>query len=92
MKNCATCQLNYPDAANYCSVCGKALVAAEPVPGNHRQTLPTAKKGNWKLFWLTLGGSLLLTWVMVVVFDLPVFILGAFLPLFWLGSSKNRQD
>jgi hypothetical protein len=44
--------------------------------------------GNWYLFWITLGGSLVLSWLLMTVFHLPVFILGAVLPLVWFSRKK----
>ena len=84
MKICEQCRQAYPDSANYCMACGRLLV-----PADEEQPQPGGKSGgNWNLFWLTLGGSLLLSWVLIAVFHLPVFILGAVLPLLWF--SKNR--
>lgn len=83
MKRCGNCGIDYPDDANYCVNCGRQL-----------QRLPAAPRGKrvgggWNIFLLTLFGSLLLSWVLITVFHLPVFILGAFLPLFWLRGRKR---
>ncbi len=43
---------------------------------------------NSNIFLLTLGGSLLLSWLMIAVFNLPVFFLAAFLPLLWSTWKK----
>lgn len=79
MKICEQCQQSYPDDARYCMACGKILTLVEEQQGQ-----PAGNKGgNWQLFWLTLGGSLALSWLLIAVFHLPVFILGAILPLVW---------
>ena len=83
MKKCEQCGQTFPDHANYCMTCGKSLATVHEQPGridaeNHR---------GWKVFWLTLGGSLLLSWLLVAVLHLPVFIIGAFLPLIWYSRK-----
>ena len=84
MKICETCQATYADDANFCVTCGEALVKEVEVPGRKNK-----KTEQWQLFWLTLGGSLLLSWTLIVVFHLPVFILGAVLPLIWWRSKSS---
>ncbi len=86
MKICKQCQQNYPDHANYCSHCGKQLELIgkeQPEQIDRNKTV-----GTWSLFWLTLGGSLFLSWLLIAIFHLPVFILGLFLPLLWFSSKK----
>lgn len=80
MKECDFCHRRNPEEARYCMECGRRL----PEP-------PAAEKPRWKFnlggggrpFLLTLGGSLLLSFVLIAVFKLPIFILAAFLPLLW---------
>ena len=86
MKICEPCQQTYPNAANYCTVCGRQLT----VLAENNEAREGKSRGNWTLFWLTLGGSLLLSWVLMTVFNLPVFILGAILPLFWIAGNKKK--
>ncbi len=86
MKICKQCQQNFPDHANYCLHCGNPLELIDKEQS--AQMSPNKIFGSWKLFWFSLGGSLLLSWILVVVFHLPVFILGAFLPLLWFSSKK----
>jgi len=84
MKTCKQCGHANPWQAKYCMYCGTKLADetfGEPV-NNHQG------RANCNLFWLTLGGSLLLTWIMVVVFHLPIFFLGALLPLIWFSRKK----
>lgn len=38
--------------------------------------------------FLTLALSLLISYVLMTVFHLPIFFLGAVLPLFWLGRRR----
>jgi len=86
MKICKQCQQNYPDHSNYCLYCGKPLELADKEQPAQMDMNKFA--GSWKLFWFTLGGSLLLSWVLMAVFHLPVFILGVFLPLLWFCRKK----
>ena len=46
--------------------------------------------GTCNLFWFTLAGSLLLSWLLAAVFHLPVFILGAIVPLFWFHKTRDK--
>ena len=64
-------------------VCGRELVTAPP----ERDTGGRRNARGWQVFWLTLGGSLVLTWLLVAVLHLPVFIIGAFLPLLWYSRK-----
>lgn len=84
MKICEWCSSQNPDGANYCMRCGHELAA---VGQNHGDD-SGGPGANWPLFWLTLGGSLVLSWLLMVVFHLPVFILGAILPLVWFSRKK----
>lgn len=86
MKICKQCQQNYPDHAKYCSQCGKKLELIGEEQADKIERNKTTS--SWKLFWLTLGGSLLLSWLLMAVFHLPVFILGVFLPLLWYSSKQ----
>lgn len=85
MKICESCRVTYACDAYYCMTCGKPLVQAfeEPVE-RHR------KGRGWNLFWISLCVSLMLSWVLIAVFHLPVFILGAILPLFWWASQSDK--
>ena len=83
MKICQQCQQTYPDHANYCITCGSALVTAPEKHGNN----PAENGKGWNIFWLSLVGSLVLTWLLVAVFHLPIFIIGAFLPLLWFSRK-----
>lgn len=83
MKFCEQCQLDYPDQARYCMQCGRELA---PAP-EKRQSGERHAAGDWRVFWLTLGGSLALSWLLIAVFHLPVFIIGAFLPLLWYSRK-----
>lgn len=83
MKRCTRCGIDYQDTANYCVNCGSALSARSPARGREQ------RKAGFDVFFLTLAGSLLLSWVLIAVFNLPIFILGAFLPLFWM---RGRRD
>lgn len=82
MKICLQCQQTFPDHANYCISCGRALSSA---PEDPMKTGANDKR--WVLFWLTLSGSLVLSWLLVAILHLPVFIIGAFLPLLWFSRK-----
>ena len=87
MKICSKCNLYYENEARYCTQCGARLQLADDL----EESLKAQKSsfsGNYNLFFLTLGGSLLLTWLLVVVFHLPVFIIGTVLPLLWFSRKK----
>ena len=84
MKICEQCRARYPDEANYCMTCGRQLVQME----RDREPEKRFSEG-WNLFFLTLAASLVLSWVFIAVLGLPIFILGAILPLFWFTRKKN---
>ncbi len=63
--------------------CGSALVSAPSGQGGRERR----NVRGWQVFWLTLGGSLVLSWLLVAVLHLPVFIIGAFLPLLWYSRK-----
>lgn len=83
MKFCERCRQEYPEHARYCMNCGDSLVAAPAAQESRYRT--TA--GGRQVFWLTLGGSLVLSWLLIAVLLLPVFIIGAFLPLLWYSRK-----
>jgi len=63
--------------------CGSALVSAPSGQGGRERRNVRGRQ----VFWLTLGGSLVLSWLLVAVLHLPVFIIGAFLPLLWYSRK-----
>lgn len=83
MKFCEQCQQSWPEHARYCMNCGRALVSA--TSGHDDRERRNAR--GWQMFWLTLGGSLVLSWLLVALLHLPVFIIGAFLPLLWYSRK-----
>ena len=84
MIPCPACRQANPDDARYCMRCGQALEAAAP---RQRPGLRFDRRGS-RLFLMTVAGSLLLSFILIFVFRLPIFILAGFLPFLW---SYGRQ-
>ena len=83
MMNCSRCSALLPVGANFCSACG-APVAASPLQSPEGKLRPRID-----VFFLSLLGTLGLTAILTLVFHLPIFILGAFLPFFWRRGSRG---
>jgi len=77
MKACANCGTLNPDAARFCMRCGQAL------PEHLQPTDEKPRAGGLGTFGLSIAGSLLLSFVLIYVFKLPIFLLFGFLPLLW---------
>ena len=93
MAKCNRCQRTNPDEAKFCMSCGNRLTAQHSTDADVRKpgldgNKSAGQDGNWQLFWITLIGSLLISWLLFAVFHLPIFILGAILPLFWFSRKK----
>jgi hypothetical protein len=82
MKRCDHCFSNNPDIARFCMQCGKAL------PEHEESVQPDVKPGGVSMFVLSLTGSVLVSLVLVFVFNLPIFFLAGFLPLLWVNRKK----
>ena len=85
MKICPRCQTVYPPEARYCVQCG-SLLEYRQEGGNGGFKAPGNSGIN--IFLLTLAGSLVLSCLLIAVFKLPIFILGAILPLLWFSRRK----
>ena len=76
MKACERCKAANPDTAHYCMQCGQPLVFTviddEP-----------ASRAGFGTLALSLLASLALSFVLMFVFRLPVFLVFGFLPLLW---------
>ena len=83
---CPACRQANPDTARYCMSCGQRLEGRPP--GERRPGLRFDWRGS-RLFLLTLTGSLLLSFVLIVVFRLPIFILAGFLPFLWTYKRQR---
>lgn len=46
------------------------------------------KAGGMSVFALSLAGSIAISLVLMLVFDIPIFFLAGFLPLLWLRRKK----
>ena len=86
MKTCQICSTPNPDPARYCMSCGSRLEEENDQPQSSGLRF---SPGGSQVFLLTLVGSLLLSFVLIAVFNLPIFVLGAFLPLLWT-RRKSR--
>lgn len=84
MKTCQHCDRRNPDAAIYCMACGR-LLAQKPDPAPKDGIQP----GGMSLFTLSILGSLVLSLILIFVFRLPIFILGAFLPFMFRWPRKR---
>jgi hypothetical protein len=91
MMFCQSCGETLVEGSRFCHQCGqKAPVTerfSEPPPPEGLSAKPRL---DW--FLLTLLGSLGLTLILTLVFHLPIFILGAFLPFFWQVRGKHPPD
>ena len=76
MKICSSCTTANPDAAHYCMRCGQALPDAADAPAQPRRS-------GWSVLAMSVAGSLLVSFILIYVFRLPVFLLFGFLPLLW---------
>lgn len=80
MMICPRCAHRNPDDARFCMNCGEPL--GQPRGGvseqAHRGTI-----GGFSAFGLSLAASLLLSFVLMYVLKLPIFLLFGFLPLLW---------
>ena len=83
---CPNCGALVQDRANYCPNCGMALATRPFQPESGRQKL----RPRLDILLLSIVLSLGLTFILTVVFDLPIFIFGAFLPFFWIGWKQRR--
>ncbi len=78
---CPACRQANPEEARYCMQCATPL---EQTPKGTGELRP-----RMNIFAFSLIGSLVLTLILSMVFGLPVFILGAFLPFFWLRRKRS---
>ena len=78
---CPACRQPNPENARYCMQCGTPLERPAPETGQLKPRLD--------IFALSLLGSLILTVILSVILGWPVFILGAFLPFFWLRRKRS---
>ncbi|MES2624694.1 MAG: zinc ribbon domain-containing protein [Pseudomonadota bacterium] len=83
MNYCNACASANPPDANFCMKCGRPLQ-------QEQEDIPPAKSrtGGLTTFALSIAGSVLLSFVLMFVFGLPVFILAGFLPLLWFNRKK----
>lgn len=70
------------ESARFCQHCGASVATVDPEP---TESLSRSLRLN-VLGW-TLGGTFLLSFILTVVFQWPVLILGAFLP--FLGRRRR---
>jgi hypothetical protein len=80
---CPNCSVQSPENARFCPQCGMLLeqppALSSPAPG------PMA---GWTTLLMTLGLSLLVSFILTAVFNLPIFFLGTVLPFFWLRRGR----
>lgn len=82
---CLHCSALAPKDAHFCPQCGHRLVWPQ-----HAFKSSAGSGRGWGTFFLTLLLSVGLSLVLTVAFHLPIFILGAALPLMWIGRPKLR--
>ena len=80
MIACARCGEPNPDTARYCMNCGQGL---SPPRSTVDSEPPRRSAAGFGVFGLSLAASLLLSFVLMYVLKLPVFLLFGFLPLLW---------
>jgi len=81
---CPQCSAPVPKDARFCPQCGCLLVSFQ-----HDTDSPGHASRGWSRFFMSLGLSLGLTAMLTLVFHLPIFILGAFLPWFWISKKQG---
>lgn len=87
MKPCPTCDsLNLPDA-RYCAQCGRPFPVEPPPAVVMEEPKRRFSFGMGGFFW-SVALSLAITAVLTLVFNLPIFIFGAFLPFFFRPRSQ----
>jgi hypothetical protein len=64
--------------------CGEPMLQKQDVSDDKPFTL-----AGINLFMLSILGSLALSMLLIFMFRLPVFILAAFLPLFWFRKNSG---
>jgi hypothetical protein len=83
--HCPHCSANTPKDAQFCPQCGNRFVSSRPLV----TPLAPSHQG-WSTLVFSLGLSIGLSLLLTLVFHLPIFILGAVLPLFWMGRRGLR--
>lgn len=81
---CPNCSAEVPMNARFCPQCGFMLVVHEPSPEKSGFF-----SGEWTPFFMSLALSLALSYILIMVFHLPIFLLGGVLPFFWLGRRRK---
>jgi hypothetical protein len=89
---CPHCLKTLPETDNnnpiqYCPFCGEKFPPSLAQAVTEGDIIPTARN-SMTLFIGTLFLTLALTWLLNTVFHLPIFIAGAFLPLFFWPRKK----
>lgn len=79
---CSNCGEPVMAGDRYCRKCGEPIPEPEQEPDTRRFQTQVIRP-RLDVFFLSLLGSLGLSLVLMMVFHLPIFILGAFLPFFW---------
>lgn len=85
---CQQCGETLIAGSRFCHHCGKeiqVMAEEEKLPQPATQAQP-----RLGVFLLTLAGSVGLTLILTLVFHMPIFILGAFLPFFWQRKGPGR--
>jgi hypothetical protein len=82
---CTGCGARLIDQARFCHLCGAPVARVDPDP---KESLPGSTRLE-VLGWSLLGGTLLVSLILMFVFQWPVFILGALLPFF--GWRRRRR-
>lgn len=80
MKSCTRCAARNPDDARFCMQCGLALPWGNTYDADEK---PRTTIGGFSMFGLSVAASLLLSFVLMFVLKLPIFLLFGFLPLLW---------
>jgi hypothetical protein len=73
----------FTENARFCPQCGSLLNRPDAF-----ETEPSVQGTGWDRFFLMLVGSIGVSVLLTMVFHIPIFILGAVLPMFWLRRKR----
>jgi hypothetical protein len=86
--SCPVCGKANPANAHYCMYCGAPL--EDRTSSDFTASEKKGPKPTFQAFWISLGLSLLVSFILILVFHLPIFVMGLFLPFIWQLRPQRR--